>query len=66
MIRTVLLSLLIGVAGCGNVVGPVYGSSAGLPSRPSSADAATQAPVTAPRTNPKMDAPPGALTPAGE
>jgi hypothetical protein len=66
MNRAVLLSLLIGLAGCGNVVGPVYGASAGMPSRSSSADAAVQSPVAAPRTNPKMDGPPGALAPAGE
>jgi uncharacterized protein YceK len=66
MIRIVLLSLLVGLSGCGNVVGPVYGSGAGMPPRSPSADAAKQAPVAAPRTNPKMDAPPGALTPLGE
>lgn len=66
MIRTALLLLVVGLVGCGNIIGPVYGSGAGMPLQAPPADAAVQAPVAAPRTNPKMDAPPGALSPAGE
>jgi hypothetical protein len=60
MIKAMLLTSLIGLAGCGNVVGPVYGSSAGMPARPAP-DAASQGHVEAPHSNPKMDGPPGAL-----
>jgi predicted small lipoprotein YifL len=59
MTGAMVLTLLIALAGCGNIVGPVYGPSAG-------ANSGSDSSAVAPRTNPKMDGPPGALAPEKE
>jgi hypothetical protein len=63
MIRAVPVALPNDLAGCGNILGPVYGSTADASSRSTTSGEAAQNRVDAPRSNPKMDGPPGALAP---